>query len=74
MMECRFGVYNMLLPIACGRLVVFSGHSGFLYQKPDCHDIPEILMKMVFNTLISFPYYLIHAEGKVKNNKTIVLT
>ena len=33
------------LSVTCGRLVVFSGHFGFL------HDIAEILLKVVLNNI-----------------------
>jgi hypothetical protein len=35
------------------RSVVFSGYSGFPHpkKKNDCHDITEILLKVVLNTM-----------------------
>jgi hypothetical protein len=37
--------------VTCGRLVVFSGYSGFLPNKTDRHDITEILLKVALNTI-----------------------
>jgi hypothetical protein len=41
--------YFKYLLAYCDRSVVFSGHSGFLH--PDSHDITEILLKVVLNTI-----------------------
>jgi hypothetical protein len=33
------------------KIGVFSGHSGFLTNKTDGHDITEILLKVALNTI-----------------------
>jgi hypothetical protein len=39
------------LSVTCNRSVVFSGYSGFSTNKTDCHNITEILLKVVLNTI-----------------------
>ena len=35
------------LPVTCPWSVVLSGYSGFSTTKTDCHDVAEILLKVV---------------------------
>jgi hypothetical protein len=39
------------LSVTCDRSVVFSGYSGLIHKKTDCHDIAEILLKVALNTI-----------------------
>ena len=39
------------MSVTCDRSVVLSGSSGFLPNKTDRHDITEILLKVVLNTI-----------------------
>jgi hypothetical protein len=39
------------LTVICNRSVVFSGHSVSSINKTDHHDIAEILLKVVLNTI-----------------------
>jgi len=43
--------YVIKFTVTCGRSVVFSGYSGFLHNKTDRHNITEILLKVVLNTI-----------------------
>jgi hypothetical protein len=47
--------------------VFFSGHSGFLHKKTDCHDKTEILLKVALNTMKSLKsiWYMICVEGNI---------
>jgi len=45
--------------VTCGFAVVFSGYSGFLYQKNNRHDIAEILLKVALNnTILTLCFFL----------------
>ena len=46
----RYTIMRQSLSVTCDRSVVFSGHSGFL-QQTDCHNITEILLNVVLNTI-----------------------
>jgi hypothetical protein len=37
--------------VTCGRSVVFSGYSGSSTNKNDSHDITEILLKVLLETI-----------------------
>ena len=43
--------YVISLSVTWSRSVVFSGYSGFLTNKTECHDITEILLKVSLNTI-----------------------
>jgi hypothetical protein len=43
------------LIVTFGRSVVFSGYSGSSTNKPERHDIPEILLKVALNIITLTP-------------------
>ena len=56
--QARCTRYNSMwlsLSVICGRSVVFSGYSGSFTNKTDCHNIAEILMKVVLSTITIIP-------------------
>ena len=63
--DCPFGIFKLFLDIntfylPCYRLEVFSGNLVSSTNKTERHDISEILLKVVLNTitLSLTPYYL----------------
>ena len=52
--------------------VVFSGYSGFSTNKTDNHDITEILLKVVFNTIIPLDWFTIDGPiGAFKSDEIV---
>jgi hypothetical protein len=49
--------YVKSLSVTCDSSVVFSGYSGFLHNKTDNHEITEISLKMVINTIALTPRF-----------------
>ena len=47
----RYNIMWSSLSVTCNRSVVFSGYSFSSTNKTDCHDITEILLKVVLNTI-----------------------
>jgi hypothetical protein len=53
--QARCTPYNIMwssLVVTWSRSVVFPGYSGFVHQETDRHNINEILLKVVLNTII----------------------
>jgi hypothetical protein len=47
----RYNIMWESLSVTCGRSVVFSGYSGSSTNKNDSHDITEILLKVLLETI-----------------------
>jgi hypothetical protein len=63
------------LSMTCARSVVFAGYSGFLHHtnKPDRHDIAELVLKVALNTINNKPIAHCQFRGVGQGMKQIYL-